>query len=328
MYLVFSDTHFSDKKRDEYRFELFPWLREQQELYQLEATFFLGDLTENKDKHSSLLTNAIVGGFKLLKPPIFILRGNHDCIDADLPFFKFLSDIPGLYFITDFVKLEQYKIAMISHQRSQEEFDKICREIPEDYGWMLHQTVTGAIAETGQAMTGFNLAEIERLKPLYTLSGDIHRPQQVGICTYIGAPYHVRHGDDFVPRVALMNDDGNITDLHFPAPKKITLTIRDPEDLLQNEYLTKGDQVKIKVELSREEIVEWSKIKEQVLRICAKLKIEVYGVELLLPTQAKQAKLATVTKTSRGYFNAFCNSENTPKQMRQVGLNMLGEQND
>ena len=95
-WLLSADLHLSDRARDSYRFGLFPWLKKQQQKNKVDATFLLGDLTQEKDRHSSALVNRIVEELLTLTPPVYVLRGNHDGLNPNSPFFKFLNSISGL----------------------------------------------------------------------------------------------------------------------------------------------------------------------------------------------------------------------------------------
>lgn len=323
-FLVSSDTHFSSRPKDSYRLGLFPWLIEQQEKYRPDATFLLGDLTENKDRHEAGLVNQIVHGLTLLKPPIYILKGNHDYIDADMPFFRFLNELPGMLFVTTPQDLVKFGVTMIPHQQTQADMDAECKAVPSGFSFMLHNTFDGAIAETGATMGGLKPPP-SLFKAPVCVSGDIHRPQQVGPITYVGSPYQVRFGDDFKPRVLLI-DNHQFKDLHFSAPRKWSLMVRDYEEILNHKELTQGDQVKVIIELTREEVVEWAKIKDQVLKACQSRGVEVYGVEMKTnSTQRERIKQEGPTgKTTQEYFKSFCASENVPSQMKQAGVKILG----
>ncbi len=328
-FLVSSDTHFSSRPKDQYRLGLFPWLIEQQEKYQTDATFLLGDLTENKDKHESSLVNQIVYGLTLLKPPVYILKGNHDYIDADMPFFKFVSHIEGVEFVTKSKFLNKFDIMMIPHQPTQSDLEA-CTETGSEMAFFLHNTFDGAIAETGARMGGLTPPPSLN-NARWCVSGDIHRPQQVGPVTYCGAPWHCRFGDDYKPRVLLIEDDNGIKcgrweDLYFPAPRKWSLTVRDHEEILNHKDLKKGDQVKVTIELAREEVVEWAKIKDQVLKACQSRGVEVYGVQMKTSSSSHERikQEGPTGKTTQEYFKSFCVSENVPSQIKQAGLKILG----
>jgi predicted phosphodiesterase len=318
-FLITSDIHLTDNPRDAYRFGLFSWLRKQQLEHQTNATLVLGDLTDHKDRHSSVLVNKTVEGFKSLIPPVFILRGNHDCIRQDLPFFKFLNEIHGLKFCTDITLIDGYKLAFIPHQLNQDAFNNAFKQVPSGWVAFTHQTITGAISETGQQLTGFTVPP-NKAKAIY--SGDIHVPHKCGQVTYIGAPYHIHHGDAFKPRVLLL-DEGTENNLYFAAPKKLHLHIRDVSEIPE---LHEGDQVKITLELTPAELVEWSNHKKTVLDHCQQRGVEVYGVILKKSERRKRERLNDpgIAKSKLQYFSLFCDAENLAKQIREAGFSLLG----
>lgn len=325
-YLVTSDLHFSENNQDRHRFGLFLWLAEQQGRYKPQATMVLGDCTQNKDRHSATLVNSIIEGLLLLKPPVFLLEGNHDYIQSDLPFFKFLSNLPGIKFLTEITKLPDYKLAMIPHQPNQQSFDKACRKVPQKWGIMTHQTFSGAIAETGTRLSGLATLPIEEINPRLALSGDIHKPQRVGPVTYVGAPYHVRFGDNFTPRVLLVDDDGKETNLYFECPRKLVLNIRDAEEIETNKMLRPKDQVKVVLELTKEEVVEWAMHKEAILNACHNRQLEVFGVELKVNSGIKRERVRAKSKgrSNEEYFREFCLTEKVPSQVKEAGNKLLG----
>src|SRR5215831_509799 len=130
--LITSDLHLSDRARDRYRFGLFKWLVKKQRKYNVDATFILGDVTDRKDNHSAALVNEIIDNLILLKPPVYILKGNHDFIDPDTPYFRFLSRLDGIKFISEPTRLPDWGwgAAMIPHQPDQASFDRACGVIP------------------------------------------------------------------------------------------------------------------------------------------------------------------------------------------------------
>ncbi len=322
-FLLTADIHCSDHPKDSYRFLLFKWLAKQQEIYKADALFVLGDLVTAKDYHSSILINKIIDGLKMLKPPVFVLRGNHDGIDPTLPYFKFLNHIEGITFCVEPTLLENYKVMMIPHQLSQTALDKALKTVPDGWLAMLHQTISGAQSETGARLTGLALPPNKAKR---ILSGDIHVPQMLdcpnGTVIYIGAPYHVRFGDNFTPRILLLDGEHKLHDLHFKAPRKLSLTIRDISELRD---IQAGDQVKINLELARSEAVEWANHKKSILDYCKGKGVEVYGTELKV-AQARKRQRLDDTPTNRSnldYFKAFCAAEQVPGNIKAVGLQLV-----
>ena len=98
--IITSDLHLTDRARDEYRWELFPWLIELVEETGSDEVLILGDLTDAKNNHSAELVNRMVKELTNLPAHVYVLKGNHDYVDPDQPFFGFLNEIPGVRFVT------------------------------------------------------------------------------------------------------------------------------------------------------------------------------------------------------------------------------------
>lgn len=323
-YLVTSDLHFNDKAMDGYRFGIFKWLANEQRKHKTEAVFILGDLTENKDRHSSALVNRVVEGLQLLKPPIYILRGNHDGIDPNRPYFKFLNAIEGVRFVISPEVVHEGIFGMIPHCESQEALVKSCTQIPPGLeAIFVHNTFEGAVAETGARLSGLSLSAVENRRPEAIWAGDIHRPQRLGrLLAYVGSPYHVRFGDDFNPRV-LFVDGARTTNLHFEAPRKWSLVIRGAKDLHGDLGLHPGDQVKIEIQLPAEGAVDAAKIKREVLAECKLAKLEVFGCALKLPPRKAITRQAVKTSTHVDVLKEFIRNEGVPANYADVGYALI-----
>lgn len=324
-WLITTDIHLSSRPKDEYRFGLFDWLLKQQKKYEVDATFILGDITQEKDNHSSALVNRTIAELMKLTPPVYILRGNHDGIDPNNPFFKFLSCIEGLYFIVKPKYLLDLNVALIPHCRDQAELDAACAKVgcPGAY-FMAHQTFEGAIAETGARLSGLSASPIELLKPRAVWSGDVHKPQQCGPVTYVGAPFHVRFGDNFEPRVLLI-ENGKEQNLYFDCPRKWTLHVKDSDSIKNHKALRSWDQVKLIVEMAREDVVEWAAHKSRILAACKARGLEVYGIDLVVNsnTTRKADKTIQTGRSNKEILTSFCQAENTPSAIKKVGLAIL-----
>lgn len=321
-WLVTSDLHLSDRPKDAYRFGLFPWLARQQALHGVTATYILGDLTDSKDKHSSALVNRLVDELIGLQPPIYILRGNHDGLDPANPYFRFLSTIEGVTFVVEPTLIDG--VAFIPHCRTQKEFDRACGIIPPQALLVCcHNTFTGAIGENGTRLAGLGAALVAQAGPRRAYSGDVHRPQVSGPITYVGSPYPVRFGDDYTARVLLIKKDRE-QNLFYPAPHKWSLTVRDEDDILNDEDLRQGDQVKLTIEMLREESVEWVAHKQRVLTACKERGLEVYGVELKVQTPATQERTTLKAVKSPGeVLDAFCQAEELAAEIKRAGKGLL-----
>lgn len=334
MWLLCGDTHFTDRQSDAYRLNIFKWLKTQQKKENTLATFLAGDLCDAKDRHSATVVNRIVAGLTSLKPPVYICMGNHDYRDPKNPFFKFLNHIEGIHFVIEpTVITAGERMAIIPHYRTQDEFtaavELVCAERPDSF--LCHQTFDGAIAETGARLSGLSASPIESFDPpLGVYAGDVHRPQTQGIVTYIGCPYHVRFGDDFEPRCIYVSKNGTEAYPWMDAPRKWSLTVRDAANILNNKRLLEGDQVKLTINVAREEAVDWKRIRTDVLNACKELKLEVHGVKLEVATATKRQR--TKLKDSNvtgplGTFEQFCKSENVASNIKATGKEILGHGN-
>jgi hypothetical protein len=239
-----------------------------------------------------------------------------------------------LKFITDPIVVKAGRpIAMIPHYRTQEEFNAAvdyCAGAKPD-AFLVHQTFEGAIAETGVRLSGLSASPIELLKPpLGVYAGDVHRPQTQGWVTYVGCPYQVRFGDDFEPRCIHVSKSGVEAYPWFEAPRKWALTVRGAEDILGNKNLYEKDQVKLTIELAREESIGWKKVKQEVLTTCKKRKLQVYGVKVEVRTtkQKQRIKLQEKYIKDADVFDLFCKAENVASEIKQVGKDILNGNED
>lgn len=317
-YLLVGDLHLTDRTRDAYRFGIFDWIKKQQIKYKPRATFILGDICDQKDRHSAALVNRIVDLLDGLHET-YILMGNHDYIDPSTPFFKFLNKLENVHFIVKPTLIEG--IAAIPHCRTQTEFNDACKGFNAPIKMiLLHNTFEGAISETGKKLSGFKL----NVHPEYGVyAGDIHRPQVADAVTYVGSPYHIRFGDDFEPRCIFINNQWKEGDLFFDAPRKWKLTVRDANEIIKNKNIHEGDQVKVTVELAREEAVEWQNYKRLVREACEQRKLEVYNINLKVNTIKKKAKDVKATATPAELVGSFCTSEGVGSRVREAGLNII-----
>ena len=324
--LISSDLHLTDKDRDEYRWGLFPWLKQQIEIYKPSTLLFLGDTTDAKDKHSAKLTNRIVDTFTDLAKVVeefYILRGNHDYIDEATPFFKFLNHIEHVKFIT-----EPYHIDVTS--------DKIGLLIPNTKNFNVkldkglnyifcHQTFKGAIVENGMPMDGIP-PEIFDGWEGKVISGDVHVPQKLykGKIEYVGSPYHIRFNDTFTPRVMLLQNDGKVKSLSYKTIKKHTLHISNPSEI-NNYKLKKGDQVKIK--LSIENQGDWENFKTELTNRCKELEVDLHQIEFIkknfsLPVK-EESKLKSLS--SKEIFDNYCEHAKIEGETKAYGLSLFEE---
>lgn len=289
-----ADLHLTDLPRDSHRWDLFPWLGKQARKHGVETIILGGDITDAKDKHSAQLTNKLVQSLCDLSKDasIWILRGNHDYIDEQEPFFGFVRGFKHINFITKptvLVLPNDVNVLLLPNTRNwEQEWEGQNFRYPLIF---CHQTFEGSESETGFKLPGgIPTSVLAAAGAVY--SGDIHKPQMVGKnIEYVGAPYRIRFGDDFTPRVLLIEEDGETKDLKFETKNKVLLEfgIKYVGSANWVNGLNEGDQVKVRIRLQRSQYAEWSAIKKQIIEDASECKLELTGPELVpIPDKPKK----------------------------------------
>lgn len=292
-FLITSDLHFTDAPKDDYRWELFPWLKKQVAKHRPKYVLLLGDLTDHKDKHSAQLVNRLVRELSELSElvKVIILKGNHDFVSETTPFFGFVGLLKDrVRFIIEpwHHRLDGKPCLFLPSTRNYKEAWKDIDFTPYDYIFT-HQTFDGALAENGIDLRGIPPSIFKGLKA-QVISGDIHVPQRIGRnITYVGSPYRVHFGDDFQPRVLLL-EGGEFTDLHVGGVSRELLVGRNISDINAKSFPART-QVKVRIRLKRSEYPEWPELKRKVQALVAERGWELCGLEL----QAMKVKPSRIT---------------------------------
>lgn len=336
--LVTSDLHFTSHARDAYRWELFPWLIRQVKKTGAKQVLLLGDLTDAKDRHPAELVNRLVSSIDELSghANVIILRGNHDYIDIETPFFGFL----GLSGRVEFIR-EPTLTELDDGTAEKGRTSKLSLFLPNtrDYqkDWaninlkgvkyvFTHQTYTGAETENGTKLSGVP-SDFFAGHKLQVWSGDIHVPQKVGSnIEYVGAPYRIHFGDAFSPRVVLLKH-GVAVDLHFQTVSKELVVLKKIDRLKRYDF-PEGTQVKVRMEMHRGDFPMWKEYKGFIVDYAAKSGWELYGPELVaLPderTPDDEAAEPTVgyLKPSQ-VVKVYARQNGLDKALTTVGLDLL-----
>lgn len=298
--LMVSDLHFTDKPKDEYRFSVFPWIKEEARKRNIKSLFILGDITDEKDNHSNRLINRIIDNYADLVEndfSIFTLMGNHDYIDEKVPALRHLNHFMNCAFIHTprAYKLADKNLLFLPHSKHPLKDWVNLKNItipPQEADYIfMHQSVSGSLSSSGQEMEGIPAVyfKIQGFNG-HVYSGDIHVPQTLGRhITYVGSPYHVHFGDNFTPRGMILDLKTGVTeDIYLTGvPKKVTVVINTPEEL-ESLDLISGDQVKVRVQIKKHDLADWKDYRDKVKTICQKLRLDLHGVELLLVEDEKE----------------------------------------
>lgn len=322
--LLVSDLHLTDSPKDEYRWALFPWVLSLVTEHSIDEVFILGDLTTAKDFHSARLVNKVVDAIGSLPCPVVILRGNHDGIDPECPYFRFLNRLPNVEYIIKQTELDQGYIFVPHMKDAPAYLPAICR----NPGYVfLHATVAGAVSENGMRMSGWPSLAFGPNPQAKIYSGDIHVPQTVGPVEYVGAPYPIRFGDQFRGRAILLTPNAAPQSLYMPTIQRAMLTAT-PTCVPGWDGLNKGDQVKVRIRLAPSEYGEWHALKKLVTKECNERGIELCGVELEREPQQrsliKKAVPATTTQANpKQMFDSYCADNKLSAEIAEAGRSLL-----
>lgn len=265
--LLTSDWHLTDNPRDEYRHQ---WQTELRKLIKengVEDVLILGDLCEEKDRHSAVLVNRVVGHIhqlaKLCK--VTILMGNHDYAQVGNPFWAFLNTIDSVKFYNQIENWpEPDSLLFLPHTRDWKK-DWNLLDLHRYKLIFAHNTFEGADAGHGIKLSGIPTNIFADDAVVY--AGDIHVPQTLGPVTYIGSPYTINFGDAFQPRVILL-EGKTVTPIPCQGPQKMVAeadykdgSLAFTKSSIVN--IVSGDIVQVRVFLHREDYPRWHEIVEE-----------------------------------------------------------------
>jgi DNA repair exonuclease SbcCD nuclease subunit len=272
--LLIADLHLTDKPSDAYRWETLIRLPTVvSDPRQVRRILVLGDITENKDKHSELLVNDMVELFSLWQSSfplakIIILSGNHCGITSDRAFFRFLSSIKGIEYVTVPTKIGEE--LFLPHTRDSDSWNEFRPFTRYKYQTVyMHQTVRGATAANSQTLEGMDSSIFEDVT-LPVFSGDVHTKQTVDEhIHYIGSPYPIDFGDADGGYCIVRDNRGRYEYVQMPCPiKKRRLRVNHTsfiEDIDEQEDFAYSDsQFVIVVNITQSELVNWSSIKKSI----------------------------------------------------------------
>lgn len=331
--LISSDWHLTDNPNDEYRWGIFNWMYKQAKEDKVDTICILGDLLDKKDFHSAVMVNRVVDELNKLSEvaPIYLLRGNHDGIRADLPYLKFINKLNyRIKYIIEPTIIDN--TLFMPHSRNPEvdwvEWTNTFKYVNYIF---LHQTFSGARSENGMPLAGLSAEWFDDTNAV-VISGDVHVPQKIRNVTYVGSPYRVHFGDSFSPRILFVNDK-ELKNRYFSTIKRHTIETAGLNDLNQlltvtedsTDSIRKGDQLKIRVLLDEKNIVDMDKIKSEIEEICKTKGFELNSVQFI-----KQVD-STVTQTEHKIshlspeeiIDKFCSINNIKDNLLNYGKNIL-----
>ncbi len=278
--LLVSDLHLTDAPLDAYRFEFLSWLLQKLKELKPDYLFILGDVTHEKDFHSAQFTNKICAWMHTLsdhvKERIIILKGNHDYIQSECPFFKFLdTDRINYVIVPEQISCGEFKFLFLPHTKDWNSYEPWMKNLARYDAVFLHQPIQGAVGENGSEVPrGIPVSSLSEAKVVW--AGDIHTPQTIANVTYVGAPYPIRFGDEYLNRV-LWWEDGQVDQILVPSIRKSIIKTDDLADLAEDWH--EGDQLKIEFSLSRADFHEWPAIRAKIESYCSERGIILCGAK-------------------------------------------------
>lgn len=287
-WLITTDLHLTDAPSESYRWRIFDFLQKQikEEDKAVDIVVIAGDLTDRRDRHSSLLINSLVIELEnLLKAgakEVVILMGNHDASTAEPNYLDFLNSLPNVYYIQKPTLMHSVWFLPFS-KNPLEDWKGI--DLVRAKAAIMHQTISGAVVDGGRVLqTDTKLPDIAC--PLF--SGDVHRPQEVGVVKYIGAPHPVRFGEDWLNRVIFVKEDRfrMFVSVSVFGIQRHILDIQSSTELPE---LDAGDQVKIRYRLTSYTLHSWTDEQEKIKQWATKNKVEVLSTEAILAGEGVQA---------------------------------------
>lgn len=301
--LVTGDIHLSSNRRDLYRVKTMRALATMAKRRGIGRTIILGDLTEEKDRHSDWLVNQLVEIVCLFSAlgDVHILQGNHDFYsDPDCPFFHFLRHMPRVRWHRR-AALEQLdgfgSVLWLPFVHDQQ---KAWHGLPFDKAEIIffHGMRVGAELGNGRTSTeGVPRGALPRDVPCY--AADVHIPQSSGAFHYVGAPYLVDFGDAYNPRAIVLGTGGDreddITLGHLPQKRLIEFD-GSIDELDAIDGLNEGDILKIRVHLSRKGAARWPWARDRLRKIYTDLGCVVHAV---VPVVTEQPGARVRLQTAR-----------------------------
>jgi hypothetical protein len=264
--LVTADLHLSPYERDRYRMDALGKLADRARAAGVTRTIILGDLTEQKDRHVDRLVNAVVDHIRAFAElgPVLISQGNHDySTDPDIPFFGFLRHVHDVRWIGRPTGLDLKGVGQVLFLPHTRDHTRDWKGIDlRGYEYIFaHNTFAGASVGFGRKMDGIPTKVFP--KKARVISGDVHIPQVLDCVEYVGAPYLVDFGDDYKPRVMLIDgDDVESMDLSG-EPQKRLVEFDSADDNWRAAKVNKGDILKIRISLTRREAASWPELKAE-----------------------------------------------------------------
>jgi predicted phosphodiesterase len=332
-YILLADLHLTNNSLDEYRWE---WLDRFTKWFSKfkpseEVTIvILGDITESKDRHSSMLVNRFItmlGTWLEInrETHIVIVSGNHDGLDSSKPYFRFLNNIKQIRMITKptTIAYQDYCLFLPHTKTPIEDWYKY--DMTEfDYIFM-HQPINRA-----KTSNDFEIKDSVLSSDYFdnvhgnVFSGDIHVPQRLGKVRYVGSPYPIYFGDSFSGRFIVI--DNKIRGVHLNTIRKIKLKISSIKELYGT--MSRFDQLNIEYILDRTEQHRWVKHRDKIRAYVKEMGATIVHLELIVPNMIlvnSKRKRLRGPLTDEEYIRQYSKKNKLDKLCVDTGIEIIKE---
>lgn len=324
--LVTSDWQLCDNPRDRYRTDfVVDQLPKLIDKYQVDQLLVLGDVTEEKDHHPAALVNTVANAFFELqkKCNVIILEGNHDFLHKEHPYFKFVTSFPNVAWIS--VPLITQGCLFLPHTRDHK---KDWANIDfKGHDFIFAHNIFEGVKANGQSLSGIPRSVFPR--DAFVISGDVHEPQTLGVVTYVGSPTLCDFGDDYQPRVLLLDDLKVKSIKVYGQQKRVILCSVTTTSEMDIDFdignAQSGDLVKIKVDLLMEHVAHWSEIRQEVEAWAIKNKFIVNSIipQVAYVAGERQKAVNSIRKTDYQYMDAFVQRTGIDERTALVGKEII-----
>ncbi len=332
--LITGDIHLNDNIHDDYRIRFLRTFRDLCSTQKVDTAIILGDLTDKKDNHGAWLVNQVVDHFYKLADickNVIVIKGNHDYLDPEWPFYRFLQRIDRVFWInrpTIHRFVETGVFLCLPHtsnpKRDWKDLDTKHLDARHNDFIFCHQTFKGATAGFGKQLEGIDPDE---LLPgnASIISGDIHEPQQLERVTYVGAPYTINFGDNYGPRVLLLDGDRRMS-IKCPGPQKRLIeadSLAEFKKLCEKRARPK-DMIKARIAIK--DLVSWSALKEDMRSWCNEQELVVHTIQPILNSGSRmKERVVEAQRSDQERLRDYAKLRNVDGLVLKTGLSLLEE---
>jgi DNA repair exonuclease SbcCD nuclease subunit len=285
----------------------------------------LGDISDRKDRHDSVLVNLVATEIKSLAKirTVWILKGNHDHPDGGVPYWEFLNNSPIISYIVQPVFSDLLGGSWLLPYSKQPHEDWRGLDFTKGAFIFMHQTVGGAVMANGTKLDSSEVYDFPKSTIVY--SGDVHVPQKVGQVTYVGAPYPIRFGDSYAGRMLIV---GKGVELSIPVTslRKVSATVRSVDDFVALN-LHEEDQVKLTLQLTAKDAGRWAELQAEIANEAKKIGVGVSSLEVSIDAYSADSidssEASNLALSDEDMLIEFCASTGVEDSFVEAGLAFL-----